>query len=160
MQKNVKLWSPREIKYLRTRFEDINGAVAWKSGSREGRKAGSLDDAGYRVICMQKNGRRHFLKAHRVMWALYNDTIPPVIDHIDRDRDNNSIENLRESNAKDNALNKGVYSNNKTGVSGVIYEARKGKYRVRNKQNKHIGYFTTLDEAIEARTAHLKREGK
>ena len=160
MQKKVKLWSPREIKYLRTRFEDRDGRVVWKSGHYAGRVAGSLDNAGYRVICIQVQGKRRFLKAHRVMWALYNDTIPPVIDHIDRNRDNNRIGNLRPSDAFQNAQNKGKYSNNTTGATGVTYDCSNGRYRARDKQNKHIGYYKTLDEAISARNAALTSTNK
>lgn len=54
---------------------------------------GSTHSDGYKVICL--NGKLHYL--HRVIWEIVNGPIPDgyEIDHIDRGRANNRIENLR-----------------------------------------------------------------
>lgn len=46
------------------------------------------------------------LLAHRVVWFLHHNEWPAVVDHIDGDRLNNRIENLRASNLADNATNR------------------------------------------------------
>ena len=142
----TRKWGTREIAYLRTIFQDVGGVVQWASGTRNaGKVAGSLDNAGYRVICLQIKGRRIFLKAHRVMWALYNDTVPDVLDHIDRNRDNSSIENLRASNPKSNAGNKGQYANNTSGMSGIKLR-ESGNYQVTHNL-KCYGTYPSFEEA-------------
>ena len=151
----VRKWGAREIAYLRTVFQDVGGVVQWAPGTRNsGKVAGSLDNTGYRVICIQIRGRRVFLKAHRVMWALYNSTVPDVLDHIDRNRDNNCIENLRESDPKSNAGNKGQYMNNKSGMSGVKLR-ESGNYQVTH-NCKCYGTYASLDEAIAVKLGLMK----
>ena len=151
-----KAWGKKTVDYLRTRFRDANGVVVWKSGHFAGRVAGSLDDAGYRVICIQVAGVRHFLKAHRVMWALYHDTVPVALDHKDRNRDNNYIENLRPSNAQHNTLNKGKYANNKTGMSGVKLR-ESGNYQVQHRC-KSYGTYPTYEQACEVKLGLIAQD--
>ena len=57
--------------------------------------------------------------AHRVVWALYYGEWPNYIDHIDRNRLNNHISNLRSVNHSENAKNKNIPSNNTSGHKGV-----------------------------------------
>lgn len=45
------------------------------------------------------------LKAHRVVWFLHHGTVPDCIDHIDGNRSNNRIENLRATTRADNSTN-------------------------------------------------------
>jgi len=58
---------------------------------------------------------------HRVVWEMLMGEIPigMQVDHIDRNKSNNSIENLRLVTNTENKRNSGKYSNNKTGVTGV-----------------------------------------
>ena len=60
-------------------------------------------------------------QAHRVVYALANKNVAGnvEIDHIDKNRSNNEIANLREADAFINARNKTRYSNNTSGVNGV-----------------------------------------
>jgi len=46
-------------------------------------------------------------KLHRILFKMYYKHEPTILDHIDRDRNNNSISNLRECTAKENSLNRG-----------------------------------------------------
>ena len=84
------------------------------------------------------------------------------VDHINRDRSDNTRENLRIVDARQNAQNKGLLSINTSGVSGVsLYKQTKWRARI-GVDNKEIllGYFNTKDEAIKARLlAEIKYYG-
>lgn len=60
-------------------------------------------------------------RAHRIVWTILKGEIPEGmhVDHIDRNKSNNRIENLRLVSNTVNKRNSGKYSNNKTGVTGV-----------------------------------------
>jgi len=93
--------------------------------------------------------------AHRAVWAFANGEWPKYqIDHIDGDRMNNRIENLRDvpevinrrnacRNQKTTAPYNGVTQNKRTGnwVARIHYDGL----------SHHVGVFATLDEAVTAR---------
>lgn len=57
---------------------------------------------------------------HRIIWLMHHGYTPEnILDHIDRDRANNKIENLREVSYMCNSRNSKLNRNNKTGVKGV-----------------------------------------
>ena len=117
-------------------------------------EAGSINN-GYRYITY--NGSRY--AAHRLAWAFTYGCLPVgMLDHVDRDKDNNAILNLRESNPTENGLNRGLQSNNKSGHKNISYFKRTNKWKVeikRHGKTKHIGYFKTLKEAIQARGRYV-----
>jgi hypothetical protein len=82
--------------------------------------AGSLDseDGYWKVHALGS----HY-KAHRLVWYLHFGKIPDGyhVDHIDRDRQNNKISNLRAVPPSINGKNRSLNSNNKTGVNNIIY---------------------------------------
>jgi hypothetical protein len=93
---------------------------------------------------------------HRIIWLLYYKKDPQgmQVDHIDRVRTNNKIANLRLVTGNENMHNRTLNTNNTSGYNGVHYCKTKCKYYVNitvlGKQ-KHIGLFTTLEDAILAR---------
>ena len=85
---------------------------------------GSYDKNGYLILKIK--GKQ--FKAHRVVWFLCKGYFPKQeIDHINRVRDDNRIENLRLSNRKEQALNTTKKVNSDTGVVGIYLDkATKG----------------------------------
>ena len=80
-------------------------------------------------------------------------TLPKYIDHIDGNRLNNRIENLRACTATENLCNSKTRSDNISGTKGVGWFKPKQKRRARlnfNKKDYHIGYFEHKDDAINA----------
>ena len=65
------------------------------------------------------------------------------IDHKDRNRQNNSLSNLRWATATENANNKGLRKDNKTGYKGITYCNTRQRYRYKNKR------YKTLEEVLE-----------
>jgi hypothetical protein len=113
--------------------------------------AGCKNSDGYIII-----GKRRVL-AHRVAWCLhYGDWPDGIIDHIDRDRTNNRIDNLRIASRAQNMHNSGEPVTNTTGVRGV---SRFGKrFMARIGHNGAIVYLGVFDTVGAAKQARLKAE--
>lgn len=91
------------------------------------------------------------LYSHRVVWAVYHGDFPELwLDHLDGNRSNNKIENLREVSYKDNNKNSSLRSDNKTGCVGVTVRQSKFIVNIKDCFGKQIqlGTFKTLEEAI------------
>ena len=105
-------------------------------------------------IYVSYDGRR--LLAHRVIFAMHHGYWPRQVDHIDGDRTNNRIENLRSATAKINAQNRTLRKDNTSGCTGV-YQLPYGSWRVRL-GSKHIGVYESFDLAeLVYHEAKLKR---
>lgn len=110
--------------------------------------AGSIDNKGYKRISLDK--KRY--KVHRIVWY-YHHQIWPInqIDHIDGNKLNNRIENLRDVSSSINMYNKQkAYKNNTTGFLGVTKSGTKfvARLRVGNKLI-HLGTHPTKEIAHE-----------
>jgi len=96
-------------------------------------------------------------KAHHIIWCMcYNYWPIKQIDHIDGDRTNNRLTNLREVTHEENMKNKTNYSSSKSGVHGVTFNRVHQKWWVRaniNNKRMHLGYYDDFDEAVRVRKA-------
>jgi hypothetical protein len=73
--------------------------------------------------------------------------------HEDLDKANNRWVNLRCATRSQNGYNTGLSSRNRSGIKGVHWDLRCGKWRVQVRalgKLHHVGLFTALDEAAEA----------
>lgn len=106
---------------------------------------------GYWLIMIGKGKR---IKAHRLVWLLEYGELPEgkQIDHIDRDKCNNSLSNLRLVDQSLNQLNRSCCKKNKTGLKGITID-KKGIYRVQVsfKHKKLQKRAKSLEEAIKIR---------
>lgn len=86
-----------------------------------------------------------YLSVHRIIFMMHHGYLPTEIDHIDENKLNNKIENLRHADRSINMLNIiAPQKNNKLGVKGVyMYQ---GRYCA-NFRRTHLGRFSTLEEA-------------
>ncbi|QJI52409.1 HNH endonuclease [Psychrobacillus phage Perkons] len=86
-----------------------------------------------------------------------------VIDHIDKNKLNNKLDNLRIIEKQKNHMNHKGYSNNKTGFTGVVLDKRNGRWKaiIRiDKKPKQIGVFENIEDAVKSRLqAELKYYG-
>lgn len=89
--------------------------------------AGSKDVYGYWQVKL--SGKVY--KVHRIIWKIHGKDLDPkeTIDHVDGEKENNSISNLRVVSCKINARNRGMQSNNKTGVVGVAFLKSNNSYK-------------------------------
>lgn len=128
-----------------------SGELTWLVGRRRGLIAGCIDSNGYIVV--RHKGKNYY--AHRIAWEIVNGDIlhGMEVDHIDHDRSNNAITNLRIVNSKGNAKNKKLMTNNTTGFNGVYVSG--DKFRARAMVDGvmfNIGTFDTFDDAVLARS--------
>jgi hypothetical protein len=99
-----------------------------------------------------------YFNVQRIVYAIHYGTDPgdSLVDHINRDRFDNRVSNLRLVDHALNAVNCGVYAHNTTGVRGVSYNKRDRVYYAQIKLNqkvRHLGSFATVEEAAKARKA-------
>ena len=120
------------------------------SNTKIGDIAGGLTDQGYSTICIDYKGYR----AHRLAWMYLYGYFPKEIDHINGNRLDNRLCNLREVTRSENNQNhKKLRSNNTTGYVGVSQFKRDNNFLARivvDGKIKSIGYFDTPEEASEA----------
>jgi hypothetical protein len=120
------------------------------------------DTSGYRRVVFQNKKQQE----HRIIWIMHNGEIPEgfILDHIDGNRCNNSIDNLRVVTPSQNNMNRKTPANNKSGVTGVGFRSREQKWIARiniNGKRKQLGMFDTLKEAAQARRkAEVKYYGE
>lgn len=87
----------------RLRYEPETGKLFWLNGQRAGREAGSVNGQGYRQI---RFSRLDDFLCHRVAWALHYGAWPSEqLDHINQNRSDNRIENLRLTSNSENQRN-------------------------------------------------------
>ena len=101
-------------------------------------------------------GKGHL--AHRILYEMANGPIPEglQIDHMDQNKGNNALSNLRLATNTENMRNTGAYSNNTSGVKGVHWDKARGKWVaeiVHHGRMIYLGLFADFAEAVSARKA-------
>lgn len=136
-------------KELREVFDYVDGSLYWKIKPNRnipiGRKLGRSCSNGY----LRGTYKKQTYLIHRLVWVWHGQELKEnmEIDHINFDRTDNRIENLRQLTRAEHDLHKrGKY---------VIYHKPMKKWQAYTKQtatvkSKVIGYYDTEKEALEA----------
>lgn len=135
-------------------YDQTTGIFTWKVArgcAAKGTPAGAVMGNGY--IGIRIDGVRYL--AHRLAWLLIHGAWPQgEVDHINGNRYDNRIENLRDVPRSLNQQNQTrAQSSNKTGALGVSKADAKGRFRARifsNGKQHHLGTFKTVEEASQA----------
>lgn len=144
-----------DLELLRHRlsYNPETGEFHWANPPRgvlKGSKAGVVDrGSGY--IKIGFCGRTY--PAHRLAWFYMHGCWPEVIDHVDRDRSNNRISNLRDCDHFGNAWNVPAHAKNSSGVKGVYWNKASGKWHAQvmvSKKKYSLGFFKSIQEAKAA----------
>lgn len=142
------------------RYDAHTGLFIWLVDIGRKTKAGSAagwrePDGYYRVGF---NGRAY--KAHRLAWLYVHGEWPKQqIDHIDGNKSNNAISNLREASHSQNNWNKTKKRNNASGFKGVHWHSRDKTWRAEIRSGgvrHHLGSFSSADQAAAAYAAASK----
>jgi hypothetical protein len=135
-------------------YTPSSGEFTWKIKAARcihiGSVAGALNYKGYIIISVD---RKSYM-AHRLAWFYIHGVWPTnQIDHINHDRADNRLSNLREVTQSENSQNQiQAKSHSKTGVLGVN-RAKNGKFRSSitvEGRVKFLGTFATVEEAKNA----------
>ena len=154
-QRRLKVITYDEVRRIFDYRED--GVLIWndpKSRSvKNGDIAGSFKKDGY----CQINYKGKLYRRCRLIWLWHNGYIPEnYIDHINRNRSDDRIENLREVTQRCNLRNKENKSDNSSGVKGVYYQKSSGKWMARitiDSKDFYIGKSIDFDEIVLMRLA-------
>lgn len=114
-------------------------------------QTGTLKSNGYiELWCINK-----VYKAHRLAWLyVYGEWPSKAIDHINRNRSDNRICNLRDVSIGDNNKNCKMNDNNTSGTKGVVWRKDTCKWNARigvGGKQVSLGYFIEYHEAVNAR---------
>lgn len=102
------------------------------------------------------------LLAHRVLFAMKHGYWPKEVDHINGNRGDNTIKNLREVTRLQNSKNQKISIKNTSGHIGVSWNKRDKRwtaYITVNKKRKALGNFANIDDAINCRISHQTQHG-
>ena len=136
-------------------FTYANGNLFW---TKTGKVAGSLKRNGYKLV----KHKGVFTGAHRIIFFLRHGFFPEMVDHIDGNVSNNSIENLRAATRSQNGMNSRRYSSNTSGYRNVYKD--KHSFTVRLKVNgklKSLGNYEDIELAgLVAEEARAKFHGQ
>ena len=138
-------------------YDAKEGVLIWKSLKSKrikvGSIAGCINAKGYVQVAVL--GKRYL--AHRVIWLWHYGYVPEnVIDHINRDKKDNRLDNLRETSSQCNMRNSKLCKRNTSGVKGVYWNSRDSKWisqiTIEGAQ-KHLGICEDFIEAVAHRLA-------
>lgn len=123
-----------------------------------GKATGSRGGHGYLVVRLGSC----VYQAHRLVWMMQNGVEPDEIDHINGDRADNRIANLRDVPRAKNRLNQKRYENNKSGIPGVFWDASRDRWRSYisiDRRRISLGQFDDIDDAVRVRKIAEARLG-
>lgn len=152
MKTFVQPVSVEELRALLS-YDQETGELRWNPGTcRAGKTAGRFSQEGYREVKVLG----HSLLAHRVIWAMHYGAWPTQqIDHINRNKADNRISNLRLATASQNSANRGALRTNRHGGKGVT-PTRFGDWQAQiqiDGKNRYLGTFKKKSEALAAYAA-------
>ena len=118
---------------------------------------------GYIYVRLYKANKGISKCVHRLVAKAFlkNANKKPCVDHINNNKCDNNLYNLRWVTYTENNRNTSVYSSNTSGVIGVNWHKRTQMWRayisIMQGKHKHLGYFNTIEEAVEARAKAVNK---
>jgi hypothetical protein len=133
-------------------YNPETGELSWKSEAPEStRKVYEKCRDGYLRLSLTIDGISHRFMAHRIAWFMAHGSHPNgEIDHINGDRSDNRLCNMRDVSRSENCRNAAKRKDNKSGVSGVYWDKTQSFWRamVRHGGKRHyVGVFADIEEA-------------
>jgi hypothetical protein len=127
-------------------FTYKDGLLTWR---KTGKVAGYVAKSGYtQVYCC---GRLEY--AHRIIFVMFYGYLPDQVDHIDCNRSDSRIENLRPANNSTNQWNRQIDRRNTSGFKGVYWHKQREKWHAEirvNNVKRSLGLFDTAEEGGRA----------
>jgi len=141
-------------------YVNRNGVVLSKKFGKEKILKPRDDNQGYYIVNLSKNKKVKTHTVHRLVGLTFipNPNNYRIIDHIDRNKKNNCVDNLRWCNHQTNNINKSKHKTNTSGFKNICFHKRDKTYQVqiiRNEKYITHKFFDTIEEAILHRNAVL-----
>jgi hypothetical protein len=117
----------------------------------------AINSNGYELVDLCDGGKRKTLTIHRLVLEAFEgiskNENQKCVDHIDNDRTNNCLFNLRWVSQQQNNFNASKQKNNTSGIRGVSWCKRSNKWSayITNKNKLHLGLFDNIEDAKLAR---------
>ena len=142
-------WNLRSAETFEKSSKNMRLAVAVWNGKYSGKIAGYVNGRGYRHITILKVN----YKAHRIAWALsFGEWPNGEIDHINGDKLDNRIANLRVVDRTENSRNQRLRRDSKSGIVGVSFYRGNWIARIKvGRKSIELGQFETQQAAVDAR---------
>lgn len=157
-------------------YNPDTGSMRWKMKNKEqkdaarwnsryaGKECGTFDDKGYRRVLFRfEKGRTFKIRVHRLAWLIVHGVLPTgEIDHINQNKADNRIANLRDVPKELNQRNGTRKSNNTSGVTGVTWHKQSKKWCAQVNVlgvHYHIGSFDNIEDADLAVRAFRAKHG-
>jgi len=139
-------------------YNPETGVLTWaifkNARAQIGDVAGTKDSKGYIQIRIDNR----FYRAHRIIWIyVYGETPTHNIDHIDGNRSNNAISNLRLASVSQNNQNRKRNEKSSTQYKGIYLVKKSGKFVAQIKKNRVHHYLGLFDTPEEAHSAYCKK---
>lgn len=135
-------------------YDQKTGIFTWKKSRghmKLGLRAGHIRRDGYVIISF---GGRAYL-AHRLAWFFVKGCWPlGYMDHVNRDKKDNRIVNLREANHSQNSANVVLRSTNTSGVRGVYWDRANKLWRAQIHTKRTTTYLGSFSSKVKAAAAY------
>lgn len=135
-------------------YDSITGALTYKVSPAKKIKIGdqvnSINGCGFLQVCINK---KYYL-VDRIIWFHQKGYVPTTLTHINKNKLDNRISNLKEIKRSTNNVNRSLNSNNSSGHRGISWHKQTNKWRVVisiNKKKIYLGGFLDINDAITAR---------
>ena len=141
-----------DAQYIREMFtyDPNTGELVHAVGRLVGKPIGRYDRDGY----LRASFRNKTQRVHRLVWLYVYGVWPEIIDHINHNKADNRVINLRSVSRLENQRNRSLSANNKSGVNGVYWAPRDKRWIAHIKirgVNTYLGCFKSFDDAVLAR---------
>ena len=141
-------------------YNPNTGELTWKESTKgrghvhkKGDLVGCINGNGYYTTSVTLYKKSKALQCHRIAWFIYYGYLPNNIDHINMDRVDNKIANLRDCTNQENMMNRKSFRGSSSKYKGVSFHKRDKKWtaQIRFKGKlRHLGYFDLEADAHKA----------